>query len=88
ITLQVSHDRDLGAVRADPVQLEQVLLNLAVNARDAMTGNGGADSKVPGVLKLVTRRVTAADVRAMKSEILPIGDYTALIVEDNGHGIK
>jgi two-component system cell cycle sensor histidine kinase/response regulator CckA len=31
--------------------------------------------------------VTAADVRAMKSEILPIGDYTALIVEDTGHGI-
>ncbi len=90
ITLEVTHDRDLGFVRADPTQLEQVLLNLAVNARDAITdrlaaggGKGGA-----GVVKLITRRVTAADVRAMKSEILPIGDYTALMVEDNGHGIK
>ncbi|WP_338468020.1 response regulator [Novosphingobium sp. ZN18A2] len=82
IELVVRHDRDLGLVRADPVQLEQVLLNLAVNARDAMAGNQG------GVLKLATRRVTAQDVRAMKSEILPIGDYTALVVEDNGHGIK
>jgi two-component system, cell cycle sensor histidine kinase and response regulator CckA len=83
ITLEVSHDRGLGAVRADPVQLEQVLLNLAVNARDAM-----ADNRVPGVLKLMTRRVTAEMVRAMKTDTLPIGDYTALVVEDNGHGIR
>lgn len=90
ITLEVTHDRDLGFVRADPTQLEQVLLNLAVNARDAIneklasTGSKGA----AGVVKLMTRRITAADVRAMKSEILPIGDYTALMVEDNGQGIK
>ncbi|EGD59196.1 multi-sensor hybrid histidine kinase [Novosphingobium nitrogenifigens DSM 19370] len=82
ITLEVSHDRGLGAVRADPVQLEQVLLNLAVNGRDAM-----ADNKVPGVLKLMTRRISADQVRAMKVDFLPVGEYTALIVEDNGHGI-
>ena len=87
IVLEVTHDRDLGFVRADPTQLEQVLLNLAVNARDAITDKTQA-SGAKGVLKLITRRVTAADVRAMKSEILPIGDYTALVVEDNGHGIK
>ena len=91
ILLEVTHDRGLGLVRADPVQLEQVLLNLAVNARDAMTGNGAPGgipaTKGGGVLRLKTKRVTAADVRAMKSEILPIGDYTALIVEDTGHGI-
>nr|WP_240481493.1 ATP-binding protein [Novosphingobium fuchskuhlense] len=93
IQLDVTHDRGLGLVRADPVQLEQVLLNLAVNARDAMTGTGnGASGGIPatkggGVLRLKTKKVTAADVRAMKSEILPIGDYTALIVEDTGHGI-
>jgi two-component system cell cycle sensor histidine kinase/response regulator CckA len=92
IVLEVTHDRDLGAVRADPTQLEQVLLNLAVNARDAMTGTGGPATSggkaAAGVLRLKTRRVTAADVRAMKSDILPIGDYTALVVEDSGHGIK
>lgn len=87
IQLSVTHDRDLGLVRADPVQLEQVLLNLAVNARDAMNANG-ADAKASGILRIVTRRVTADDVRAMKSDILPIADYTALIVEDTGHGIK
>ena len=82
IQFKVSHDRDLGLVRADPVQLEQVLLNLAVNARDAMAG------RVGGVLTIATKRVTTQDVRAMKSEILPVDDYTALIVEDNGCGIK
>jgi two-component system cell cycle sensor histidine kinase/response regulator CckA len=82
IQFKVSHDRDLGLVRADPVQLEQVLLNLAVNARDAMAG------RVGGVLTIATKRVTMQDVRAMKSEILPVDDYTALIVEDNGSGIK
>ncbi|OYZ37547.1 MAG: hybrid sensor histidine kinase/response regulator, partial [Novosphingobium sp. 16-62-11] len=90
ITLEVTHDRDLGFIRADPTQLEQVLLNLAVNARDAINDKLAASSGkgAAGVVKLMTRRVTAADVRAMKSEILPIGDYTALMVEDNGHGIK
>lgn len=90
ITLEVTHDRELGFVRADPTQLEQVLLNLAVNARDAindkLAASGGKGAA--GVVKLMTRRMTAADVRAMRSEILPIGDYTALMVEDNGHGIK
>ncbi|WP_295528617.1 response regulator [Novosphingobium sp. Chol11] len=87
IQLEVTHDRDLGLVRADPVQLEQVLLNLAVNARDAMAGDGKSVIKSGGVLRIKTKRVTSADVRAMKSEILPIADYTALIVEDTGHGI-
>ena len=86
IALVVSHDRDLGPVRADPSQLEQVIVNLAVNARDAMQARlGVADGG--GRLSLTTRRVTAADVRAMRSDILPIGDYTALIVEDTGGGI-
>jgi two-component system cell cycle sensor histidine kinase/response regulator CckA len=88
IQFVVTHDRDLGPVRADPSQLEQVIVNLAVNARDAMLSH----KSVPGVpatnrLTLATRRVTAADVRAMRSEIIPAGDYTALVVEDTGGGI-
>jgi two-component system, cell cycle sensor histidine kinase and response regulator CckA len=83
IQLVVTHDRDLGPVRADPTQLEQVIVNLAVNARDAMQSRGDGS----GRLTLSTRRVSAADVRAMRSEIIPIGDYTALCVEDTGGGI-
>jgi two-component system cell cycle sensor histidine kinase/response regulator CckA len=84
IQLIVTHDRDLGAVRADPTQLEQVIVNLAVNARDAMQSRGDGAGK----LTLATRKVTTTDVRAMRSEIIPAGEYTALIVEDTGGGIS
>ncbi len=83
IQLVVTHDRDLGPVRADPTQLEQVIVNLAVNARDAMQSRGDGS----GILTLATCRITNTDVRAMRSEIIPAGDYTALIVEDTGGGI-
>jgi two-component system cell cycle sensor histidine kinase/response regulator CckA len=82
VQLTVSHDRDLGPVRADPSQLQQVIVNLAVNARDAMAGRVDV-----GKLRIMTKRVTPADVRQMKSEVLPQGDYTALVVEDTGSGI-
>ena len=84
IRLDVSHGRNLGAVRADPGQLEQVVVNLAVNARDAMLAH---NPRGGGTLTIQTRSVTAADVRAMGTDILPVADYTALIVSDTGGGI-
>jgi two-component system, cell cycle sensor histidine kinase and response regulator CckA len=80
VQLEVNHGRSIGSVRADPGQLEQVIINLGVNARDAMQAKGGT-------LRIETRAVTPADVRAMRSEILPIGDYALLSVSDNGSGI-
>jgi two-component system, cell cycle sensor histidine kinase and response regulator CckA len=85
ITLKTHHDRDLGPVRADPRQLEQVVINLAVNARDAIQQRGG--EQATGTLSFTTRRVAARDVRRMGSEIIPSGDYTVLIAEDTGGGI-
>jgi two-component system, cell cycle sensor histidine kinase and response regulator CckA len=84
IQFVVTHDRDLGPVRADPQQLGQVIMNLVVNARDAIQSR--IDGK--GRLSLATRRITPSDVRAMRSEIIPAGEYTALVVEDNGSGIS
>ncbi|WP_128892904.1 response regulator [Erythrobacter sp. HKB08] len=83
IELKVRHDRDLGAVRADPQQLEQVIVNLAVNARDAIQSRGDGRGK----LTLATRRVTARDIRAMGSDIIPVADYTVLVAQDTGGGI-
>ncbi|KLE36127.1 hybrid sensor histidine kinase/response regulator [Aurantiacibacter luteus] len=85
ITLKVRHDRDLGHVRADPRQLEQVIVNLAVNARDAIQSKGGESAT--GTLAFATRRVEAKDIRRMGSEIIPAGDYTVLVAEDTGGGI-
>jgi two-component system, cell cycle sensor histidine kinase and response regulator CckA len=79
ITLTVKHGRNLGAVRADPGQLEQVIVNLVVNARDAMVRGG--------TVTIQTYPVSIAEVRKLGSDILPIADYTALSVSDTGSGI-
>ena len=83
IQYRVQHDRNLGHVRADPQQLEQVIMNLAVNARDAIQSRGSGE----GLISLLTRRMAAKDVEKMGSDILPVSDYTVLVVQDNGGGI-
>ena len=79
VTMTVKHGRGLGPVRADPNQLEQVLLNLAVNARDAMP-NGGE-------LAIETYPLAANAVPKLGLEILPHADYSVLKVTDTGSGI-
>ncbi|HEX5270886.1 MAG TPA: response regulator [Gemmataceae bacterium] len=66
---------DLGRVRADPAQLEQVLLTLAVNARDAMPRGG--------TLTLATRDAAAGEGGAE----VPPGPYVVLTVADTGRGM-
>ncbi len=80
VALDVKHGRNLNPVRADPGQLEQVIVNLAVNARDAMPRGG--------TLTIQTYAVEESDVRKLGGEILPPGAYTALSVTDTGHGIQ
>jgi PAS domain S-box-containing protein len=72
-------DTRIGAVKADPSQIEQVILNLAVNARDAMpTG---------GKLTVETRVATTVEVsRIVKTTARP-GRYVMLAITDNGSGI-
>ena len=81
VELIVKHGRNLGPVRADPGQLEQVIVNLAVNARDALAEMKG------GTLTIQTYSVKADQVAELGSDILPIADYSALSVTDTGCGI-
>ena len=81
VELVLKHGRSLGPIRADPGQLEQVIINLAVNARDAMAAKGG------GTLTIQTYPVKSAQVAELGSDILPIADYSALSVTDTGTGI-
>jgi PAS domain S-box-containing protein len=70
---------DLCRTKADRVQLEQVLLNLAVNARDAMPGGGR-----------LTLRTHSADLDAHRlrdGSVMPAGRYAVLDVEDTGTGM-
>ncbi len=70
----------LGRVRIDPVQIEQVLMNLACNARDAMPQGGH--------FQIETSNVVLDDqyVDAKKSDI-PVGRYALICVSDDGEGI-
>ena len=68
-----------GVVLADPGQLEQVLTNLAVNARDAMSGHGQ--------LTIAARRIAARDVAALGHAVMPAADFVAVTVTDTGSGI-
>jgi PAS domain S-box-containing protein len=79
VELVTSLDAATGAVSADPGQLEQVLLNLAVNARDAMPGGGR--------LSVATARVTLNEEHIERRHRLPAGDYACLVVTDTGSGM-
>jgi two-component system cell cycle sensor histidine kinase/response regulator CckA len=79
IELKMVHGRDLGLVKVDQGQLEQVIINLAVNARDAMVGGG--------TLTIRTQNVTHAYPTRRGHEIVPAGDYVLVEVTDTGCGI-
>ncbi len=69
-----------AVVKTDPAQLDQVILNLAINARDAMGDSGG-------VLTIATRVTeVTAPISSIADEI-PVGTYTVLEVSDTGCGI-
>ena len=82
VKLVVKHGRNLGPIRADPGQLEQVIVNLAVNARDAMASGGG------GTLTIQTYAVNSHQIAELGSDILPVADHSALSVTDTGCGIE
>jgi len=79
VTLDVPQVRDLWPVKADVHQFEQVVINLAVNARDAMPEGG--------TLTLRTSNVRADDDRLHGYKGMPVGEYVLVEVEDTGSGI-
>jgi two-component system, cell cycle sensor histidine kinase and response regulator CckA len=79
VTLKIEHGPDLWPVRVDERQLEQVIMNLVVNARDAMPSGGE--------VRIATRNVRLAqDLHRDRAVILP-GEYVVIEVADSGMGI-
>ena len=79
VELATALHAEVGAVNADPGQLEQVLLNLVVNARDAMPGGGR--------VLIETSCVLLRDELVERRHRLPPGDYVCLAVTDSGMGM-
>jgi two-component system cell cycle sensor histidine kinase/response regulator CckA len=79
VDLKVVHGRDIGLVKIDVNQFEQVIINLAVNARDAMP-NGGT-------LTVRTSNATVAERQSSDLQSMPPGDYVLCEVQDTGTGI-
>jgi two-component system, cell cycle sensor histidine kinase and response regulator CckA len=79
VVLDVVHGRDLWPVKVDISQFEQVIVNLAVNARDAMPEGGR--------LQLRTANVTATECDRYHAKGMPAADYVLVEVSDTGTGI-
>jgi len=69
----------LAMVKADPVQIEQVVMNLASNARDAMPRGGK--------LTMETANIRMDDAYVQRRTVVPKGDYVLIAVTDSGQGI-
>jgi len=80
VRLTVTNAANLAPVRVDPGQIEQVLINLAVNACDAMADGGS--------LTIATYPVAARAVAALGHKMMPAIDYVAIAVTDTGVGIS
>jgi PAS domain S-box-containing protein len=80
ISIEVKPAADLGNVMADPGQIEQVVMNLAVNARDAMPGGGK--------LTIDTCNVDLDEEYAVEHVSVAPGQYVRLSVSDNGTGMS
>jgi two-component system cell cycle sensor histidine kinase/response regulator CckA len=79
VELDLKHGRDLWFVKADVNQFEQVVVNLAVNARDAMPDGGK--------LAIRTANVSAPEANAMNLQGLPAAEFVVIEVSDTGTGI-
>src|SRR5262249_9298479 len=78
VELRTGFDHSLGHVQADPGQIEQVILNMAVNARDAMPRGGK--------LTISTSNVTVDEKTIFRNRGLEVGHYVMLAISDSGVG--
>ena len=79
VELKLSAGRDLWYVKADKTQLEQVMLNLVANARDAMPEGGG--------ISIRTRNIAERESQKLAYEGMPVGEYVLIEVTDTGSGM-
>lgn len=79
VTLTLNHDPNLSTIKADKRQLEQILMNLVVNARDAMPDGGS--------IQVVTENLVLVNEIERDRAFVPAGEYVVVKVIDEGEGI-
>ena len=84
VKLETDYGRNLPLVRADKSQLETAVMNLAVNARDAMRSQGKG---APGVVRIRTARLSQAEAKELGYSEAREGEYALIEVADSGPGI-
>ncbi len=87
IQMSMQHGRDLGMVKADQGQLEQVIINLAVNARDAMKGGGTLTIRTSNVRIDSAASLERDLIAPTEDDVILPGDYVLVEVADTGTGI-
>ena len=80
VELEIIHGSDLSLVKVDEGQMEQVMINLAVNARDAMDGKGK--------LMISTENYENKSPQTLMEEEMPPGEWVLITVQDTGCGIS
>ena len=80
IELKVVHSREVGYIKVDQIQFEQVIINLAVNARDAMK-NGGT-------LSITSHLYVTKEAKLLRGSSMPPGKYVLIEITDTGTGIE
>lgn len=80
IELNIKHARELGLVLVDQGQFEQVIINMVVNARDAMTSGG--------TISLSTSNCELKKAKRFGHDVIPPGFYVLVEISDTGSGIK
>lgn len=87
IELKINHGSSLGLVKVDQGQLEQVIINLAVNARDAMNGGGLLTIQTSNVNIGQNFALSKDYIPPAEDEVITPGEYVLIEVIDTGNGI-
>ena len=87
ITLRISAAPDLWPVRASSAEIERLLINLALNARDAILSRAAAERAAEEVITLQTANLELGTQTQQLAEQLPPGAYVVLVVSDTGVGV-
>ncbi|TWU59164.1 Blue-light-activated protein [Rubripirellula tenax] len=89
VELETDVEADLPAIMGDATEISQVVMNLAINARDAMSDNevSGAPQPTNGILGIACRSMVLETARSFTYVTLSAGRYLSIAVSDTGGGI-